>query len=211
MEEERNNGVRKISKTYVLGFVVFGIVLLLVTFVPMILSRQGNDYSQDTEDDGVSENEELSNSIYVTFTNGYQLEYSVGKTTANKLLLKIGEIIGGIEEKERKREGIVEADIIEVSFKDSDVNSGFGYSFDVQIIDGSKYKVWVRTDSMYGNVYYSCLVIEEESDEDKAYLTIAMTSEDTDYMDRRGVIEELSTWARELLLSKNIVLNVTEL
>lgn len=201
-DEEARANLKKLNKKTVTMFAVLGLAVFLLLLIPVFLPKETVQYDDDGEmEDGMEE------SAYMTFENEYQLDYSIGKITAERILARIGRFItdktGSV--------GEIIGTIVETSLRKDSVDSGYGYSFEMDVSNGEKYQIWVRTGGLYGYAY-DCSLIERLSPEsDTGNLDIVLERVGTEDLNRGQAVVDLSAWAKERLPGVNIVVNVTDL
>ena len=205
-EEETKNGLKRVDKKTLIVFISLALIIIALLFIPSFMSG-GESYQP--EDDGIVEDDTQGDVTYITFENEYQLDYSIGKKTAERMLSRIGSVMAGMVDNNESGVQLV-GTIVETSLRKDVVESGYGYSFEVDVSNGEKYQVWLRTGGLYGYAYDCSLVYRLGSERYTGVLDIVLELIDMNDMNREQVITDLKGWAQARSQGLNILMNVTD-
>ena len=211
MDNEQKIGLKGLDKKTIVAFAFVGIVVILLLVIPSFLNGIGQTSKIELDDDGAHDEETLEDGVFLSFENEYQLEYALGKKTSERILAEINRMLSGIvnysDQGGTELKGVIE----ETSLKKDNVDYGYGYYFIIDVANGDKYQIWVRTGGVYGFVYDCVLIQHEDSENNGGYMNIVLEQVDSVEAQREQIINDLVNWSKEKIPSANIVLNVTDI
>ncbi|MBR3135002.1 hypothetical protein IKG54_00340 [Candidatus Saccharibacteria bacterium] len=137
-----------------------GFIVIIITISIILMTAFPKNDRSDAD---------VMNPKYIAvYENNYQLEYSVGKDTAKKILDDISSIITNEDELSSATNPITPTNdsnayltsvIKETSFKKiPNIGDNHAYSFTINVSDGRSYHVVVRTDSTFGHEYIATFI-----------------------------------------------------
>ena len=206
-EEDAKTGLKRVDKKTLITFIGLAIVIIVLLFIPRFMSGEEN---HQFEDDGVVKEDTQDGTVYVAFENEYQLDYSIGKKTAGRILSRVGNIIANTVDYYESAAQLTGV-IVETSLKKDVVESGYSYSFEVDVSNGEKYQVWARTGGLYGYVYDCSLVRRLNPERYVGDLDIVLELVNAGEANREQVIMDLKDWAQARLHGLDAVMNVTDI
>lgn len=211
MDNEQKIGLKGLDKKTIAAFAFVGIVVILLLVIPSFLNGIGQTSKIELDDDGAHDEETSEGGVFLSFENEYQLEYALGKKTSERILAEINRMLSGIvnysDQGGTELKGVIE----ETSLKKDNVDYGYGYYFIIDVANGDKYQIWVRTGGVYGFVYDCVLIQHEGSENNGGYMSIVLEQVDSVEAQREQIINDLVNWSNEKIPSANIVLNVTDI